>query len=555
MRLAVGNETDLRPPFFTKGGKLPPRQEIVENFKPSFNTDPELAEILLEVEESERKNIGPMSPFLPYEQDGPRKVQAVYSDKSVGVGFNASAWKRSGERLDAMFSGKVYDLTSIEDAISGEKAHPEEDEFDVGMDTSTNSGDPYYLSGWKPSAGTDPKRLPETVEAYKYYRDRVATFIEEQSEPHSRPMHYMCIMGQRLVQKAEDKANKRKRLIIAFPKDNAILDKLVSPQMMVDMRKWTLPGGVLSLCGWTNLTQIDVQMQKMLSYAESNGRTVLSGDVSNYDASLPPAVLQDTGYIAARHTSKPKLYMNDVDAMLYNSSLITPTKLWTSQPSSLKSGWGWTNLLGSLTNFRIQLYGEEVGIWKLDNLAVLGDDLVLDGNHVTPEALSEVFSHFNMESNPTKQFYKRKALHFLQRVHFLGIPGGIASVYRTLGSFLSFEKFSYRAREWSWEAYDVRALSQLQNAVFNPAFLDLLQYARSGDRHDLGSDYSPKELARKAGKPGEEMLKEDRNAPWKRMEKATAFENWAVNRVLRGEILPPMGNERFRSVHGVDFRL
>jgi hypothetical protein len=306
--LAIGSQVDLRPPFFKKGKSLPSRSEIVKEFSPQFNVDiPDLVDILREVEDSEKENIGPMSPFLPYEQDGPQKVQAVYSDKSTRGGFDARAWERACEWLDSQFHGSFYDLSSIDDAISGERAGQEEEDLDTGMDTSTNSGDPYYLSGWKPTVGTDPKRLPETKAAFMYYRDRVATLTKELNDREASLPVMMAIMGQRLVQKNPEKANKRKRLIIAFPKWQAIIWKLITPQMMEGIRQWKSPGGVPFMVGWTNLTDIDINLQLMLRIAEQNGRTVLSGDVSNYDSSLQAEILFYFGMVIAIHSSDHKM--------------------------------------------------------------------------------------------------------------------------------------------------------------------------------------------------------------------------------------------------------
>jgi hypothetical protein len=402
----------------------------------------------------------------------------------------------------------------------------------------------------------DPKKQAESTIAYKWYVNRVNQLVKELNVDDDTLPTWIAIMGQRLVQKAEGKEEKRKRIIMAFPKEEAILWKLLTPVAMESIREWKLSGQVKIMCGWYDLPTIDIEMQRMLINAESKGRTVLSGDVSNYDASLPPQILMDVGAVLARHVSgKSRLYEKLVRAMLYNTYLITPNKLWEPQPSSLKSGSGVTNLIGSLTNIAIQYYGVEAGIYKLDNMAVLGDDFVLDGEGVSPEATEEVFSHLQMESHPDKQFYEPKALHYLKRLHILGLPGGIASVFRTLGSALSFEQLQFKPAEWNPFAYVVRALSQLQNAVFNPAFEDLVHYLQSGDKYGLGAEYTPDELVKKAGKPGEQMLKADETATWKHHSKENGFTSWAVNGVLRGETLPPLGNERFNRVHAQVFAL
>jgi hypothetical protein len=552
-RLAHGSDVDLRPPFFAnKDRSLPPREEIVNNFHPVFNASKDFPlDILLRLEEEQRGNIGEMSSYLPWHKDGPQKVQAVYTDKLAGRGFNATAWDRSGERLESLFGGNRVPLSSFDQAVSGEASRSSED-VESGMDTTTNSAHPYYLNGWKPSDSTPPKKLVETIEAFKWYKDFVENAKVELNDEYAKLPEWMCIVGQRLVQRDPEHAMKRKRIIIAFPKGEAILWKLFSPAEMELIREWFL-SGVRVMCGWMNLTDIDINMQRMLRNAEQHNRSVLSGDVSNFDATLPPFAITDTGRILARHVDgNENLVVHLVDSMVNNAYLITPDRLYKPQPSSLKSGSGGTNLLGSLANMRVQFYGEEIGYYKLDTMTVLGDDFCIDGDHVSPDATSEVFKHFGMESHPSKQFHERGALHFLQRLHVLGYPGGIASVYRTLGSFLSLEKMSVKAKDWSPWAYIVRAISQLQNAVFNPAFEPLVQYCMSGDKYRLGADYTPEEVSSMAGESGRKLIGDDVNAPWKRMPAKTAFGDWAVNGVIRGKVLPSPGGERFKFVHGVD---
>jgi hypothetical protein len=506
------------------------------------------------VEEEEKDKIGEMSTYLAYEEDGPKKVAAVYSDKSPSPAFNQKAFQDSLDELEELFKGALYELLSVEQAITGERSGVSPDEYESGMDTGTNSGHPWYMPGWYPNDDTPEDKRAEVTQVYKFTVSEVNRLAKELNEPNSRPPTWITIMGQRLTQHSNPA--KRKRIIIAFPKVEAVLQKLLSPIAIDDIRQWSLSGGVKIMVGWTNLPTTDIEMQRMLAYADERGRTVLSGDVSNYDATLPPFIIEEVGKVLARHVKGKSRFFQQLNyAMLYNSYLITPTKLWNPQPSSLKSGSGETNLIGSLVNMAIQLYGVHAGLYKLDNMVVLGDDFCLDGDGVSPEATAECFKHFNMESHPDKQFHEQGALHYLKRLHVLGLPGGIASIYRTLGSILSFEKMQFRPAEWNPFAYVVRAHSQLMNAVFHPDFELLVNFIASGDKYKLGRDYTPAELVKQAGKPGREILKEDEVASWKHHSKDTSYEKWAVHGVLRGEKLPPLGNDRFRRVHGIEFSL
>lgn len=306
------------------------------------------------------------------------------------------------------------------------------------------------------------------------------------------------------------------------------------------------------MCGWTNLGNIDEQMQVVLRLAESKGRTILSGDVSNFDATLPPRALAQVGYVVARWIrGHEKVVIKLVDQMIYKTQLITPTKLYRAGPSSLKSGSGGTNLLGSLTNLAIQRYGQELGMYKLENFCVLGDDFILDGEGVGPDATAEVFSHFGMLSHPDKQFYEPHALQYLQRIHTFGDVGGVYSVYRALGHALGLEHMPQKADRMNSYAYVVRALSQVQNCVFNPYFPDLIKLLSSLDKYRLGAIFAdPQQLVAKAGTAGAKMVEVDINTPWKSTGGNTSFQNWLVNGVLRDEVIPPRGKALFQRVYG-----
>jgi hypothetical protein len=336
-----------------------------------------------------------------------------------------------------------------------------------------------------------------------------------------------------------------------MPKEEALLCKIITVNLMKSLRGVRL-NNVLTMCGWYNLQTIDIQMQILLANADKAGRTVLSGDVSNFDASIPPELMIDLGAIIGRWVRGGEhLADNLVRALTYKTGLVTPDKFWPETMSSMKSGSGFTNLLDSLINLTILFYGEEMGYYKIQDACVLGDDFVIDGEGVNPESVTKAFSDFGMESHPDKQFYEEKALHYLQRLHYLGRPGGIASVMRTLGHALGFENMVYRPGDFNSYTFVVRALSQVQNCAFNPFLLPLLNTLKDGDKYKLGAEITnPKELLTMSGKAGEDILRINTTATWKRS--GVPFENWLVNGALRGEEPPQAGNALFRRVYGQD---
>jgi hypothetical protein len=557
-RMERGLVTDMRTPFYgsRKGGQFttPPREEIVsildEGIARAHKDETFIEEVLLPLEEDQKQDIGPWSPYDPWSQDGPKKARAVYSDKS-STQLNKVALDKALDRLQSLVPTQSLNPISLEIAIHGlPKGEGAEGDISLGLEKGTNSGAPYFLPVWYPSPTMGRATKSEVLEAYNYYLRLSKDVIQGAQTPGFKTPLQFAVAFQRLVQKANPE--KRKRLVIGFPKWEAMVWKTLTPPA-IEVLKNVRIGDVLVMCAWHDLPTIDLAMQAMLSGADGSGRTVLSGDVSNFDASLIPSFISDVGRtIATWFRGASRLCLALVEGMVYNTALITPTELFKPGPSSLKSGSGGTNFIGSMANLAIQFYGEELGLYKIQTVCVLGDDFVIDGEGVSPEATSECFKHFGMESHPDKQFYVKNCLHYLQRLHVLGRVGGIASVYRTLGHALGFEHLEYKSSDWNEYSFVIRALSQLQNCVFNPFFLQLVQVLRDGDKLELGAKFTnPTDMLERSGTAGKEMLRINTTATWKRVGSDTSFENWLVNGVLRGEQPPPPGDTLFRRVYGV----
>jgi hypothetical protein len=565
--MAAGSKVDYRTIFFAtrdKQGKLQyrPREEIVTAFDSVYKSvamDPLYREYLHEIEMSEREKIGPMSMFEPWEKDGPNKAKAVFRDKPQLPGFDVAAWGRALDRTQSLVKSQSCELISPMDAINGTGA----DTYD-GMDTSTNSGTPWWRRKWKPSGGANGEAGPigeeeETNLVFQWYKSRVEQLVPLLSRKVeiSQLPYWYATASQRLVQRGPKPFDpKSKRLVEAYPKEEAILCKMFTLNVMQAMREVKLPGGNRLMCAWFDLPTVDTNMQYILDHAAKNSWTVNSGDISNFDATVPPWVLWDVGRMVATWVKGGQNFVeNLVKAMVYRTILITPSGLLGPGPSSMKSGSGLTNLLGSLANATMQFYGEEIGLYSLSCLSVLGDDFISCGKSVNPDTTSLTFASFGMEAHPDKQYYQPNTLQYLKRLHVRGLPGGIASVYRTLGSCLSLERLAVKPKEWNKFAYVVQALSKLNNAQFNPGFTDLVTFLGTGDRLHLGAEMTPQEVVSSSGTAGQKILMEDARHSWKRMGDDMSFANWPVNGVIRGEKLPPLGKERFRRAYGVEFNM
>jgi hypothetical protein len=292
----------------------------------------------------------------------------------------------------------------------------------------------------------------------------------------------------------------------------------------------------------------------MLWTAEKAGRTVLSTDFSSYDASIPPWMIVDGCKVLGSWIQGHESVLERLGvALAYNTSLLTPSKFYEPQPSSMKSGSGLTNIIDGIDHLLVQVYGDELGLYKIVNGSIQGDDGLLDGPGVSPETFSEAASHFGIVANASKQFFVPRALTFLQKLHILGAPGGIGSVSRSLGSALNYERMRFSRREWNKYAETVQTISKLETAAFNPYFVELVHFIQSGDKYKLWADIPAAKLLEDSGPTGSEVLERQFQASINRpaVEAKDGFSQALTNGVLRGETPPPFGTvDRFSRVYG-----
>lgn len=563
-RLAGGYDVDIRTPFFAQKEKdvlvYKSRDAIVKGFEAHIKASNSLrqqnryvCDYVDAVELEHIEKIGPMSPYLPWFEDGPRKVLDVFRDKKPLAMMKADILEKAKDRLTNMIRVNSIGAVSLDVVINGTPGKVGDDSD--AADTTTNSGHPWFISPWKPtSAMKQSDKTAEIVAAFEWYTQETRRLTKLLNRPMrmSELPYWYAMAGQRIVQKGPKPFDpKSKRIVEAYPKHEMLLGKQFVLPITDALREVKL-GSVHIMSGWFDLPTVDTAMQTMLVHAANNKRIVLSGDVQNFDATVPPYLLMHVIDVLSRWV-KPELkwlVLNHGSMMVNRTRLITPSGVTPPGPTSMKSGSVLTSLVGSLANLLILLYGSELGLYTIDHVCVLGDDFVIDGAGVSPLNVGASYEAFGMTAHPDKQYYKPNSLQFLKRLHIGGYPGGIASVYRTLGSILSLEKLQGKLGDEGKYAFILQALSKLQNAAFNPYFEVLVNYVKQGDKFKLGEQMSPSELAQKAGQSGELVMKDLKFSPWKRHGAGMEFVNWAVHGVIRGEKLPPLGKARFERVYG-----
>jgi hypothetical protein len=179
---------------------------------------------------------------------------------------------------------------SIEEAIEGEKGATNVMAFDTsGMDTTTNSGLPWWLRVWKPSPRQSLKRLTYTRQVYD---DILKSVLEYEDMLTSGVVPQLLgVTSHRLTSRGMDwRDPKRRRLVIAMNKAEAVAGKrFIMP--MTEAKRKVLFNGVGPYVAYSDLPNIDRAMQTMLTLAGSEGR-VLSADFSNYDSTIPADLME-----------------------------------------------------------------------------------------------------------------------------------------------------------------------------------------------------------------------------------------------------------------------
>lgn len=558
--LEAGSRVDARTPLWNKA----PRGKILDGFtsivtksRDAFSSAdiPGFREVFLSIENEQREKVGPMSMFKPWTEDGPEKVDKIYSDKRMSDHLNWNAMEKAlSDVANLLPSGSIHP-TTLADALHGWKGRAS-----TALDTSTNSCYPTWVKRWY----NVNNATREQQQAFAIISERAKRFIDRTQRSRSykdNAITVVATVAQRTnVMKGPDPLNspKLKRPVIALPKDlNTVPGKTVMTPIQESLRRVVNPyTKVPIILGWQPLAQLDKGVNEVLRFADSRGLKMLSGDISNFDASLPPELMWAVALAISKWLDKEaaKLFLTIIHADIYGCYLITPNKVYEPQASSLKSGSIFTSLMGCMVNYCIQRYGHHAGYYNILQSCVMGDDFIACGEGLDPESMEKTFADVNMECNAEKQMYEAGICHFLQRLYELDVPGGVVSAFRTLGKSLSTaDDIKLEKGDSVTWAFCFKWLTQVNNCVFNPWFESLAKYIAAGDSMThLGAGVVASTIPKLAGGYADRYIQAAKVKPWKYGDTMN-FDSWPVNGAIRGERLPPRGFERYRRAYGVKY--
>lgn len=536
---------DFRTPIYRSKS----REQVIAGWDERYKTiadslNPDTFRVLDDIEQGQRSNISPMSPYIRFSEDGVAKAREVMTTVNLGSGIDRSILEDAKALVQSMFApSEPIKFIPIKQAILGSSGFgAPSGSFDGdGMDLATNAGPPTF-GPWIPRQSLEGEALKAAQASIDYILNKRIPYALDRLR-NGETVEWYAFTGKRLAQK--DDIKKRKRIVIALEKSEPIIWKTFTTHLL----KW-LPevkvNGVSPFIALTNQRRIAEDMQTMLNLAETHDCTIVGGDISGYDRSISHELIEMAGEIVGSWTSDPTLVATLAKSLGSHVNVITPYEFIPARPSTMKSGSGGTNLIDSVVLLIVLFYGQIKYGYDIKAVTVQGDDFTVVGPGVVPDVIEQVFKDFGFEANASKQFYERGYVNFLQLTHKLGEWGGVASTYRILGRSLSYERMQYGASKWNGFVDIVATISRLENAWNSPYLEELVDYVSRGDKYRLGADMHPREVLDRSGSVGEDIIQHDVAAAWKSGSKSDGFSSNVVNGVLRGEKLPPQGSrERF----------
>lgn len=346
------------------------------------------------------------------------------------------------------------------------------------LPSSTSSGLPWLTSGWMSNIGDAV--LAETEWQWKNDSPR--------DIPPSMPMWRVDPPGKVRLAWAESKYEALYGAPFVYPIQDKMRRRESSP-----FDAWNGPAVVQSA---------------ITRDLEQNDFDYISCDYSKFDQTQSPELMQRVLHSLVHPmigNIKPKVF--DTWAQnLSTGKLITPNAVHEGE-HGMPSGSVATNFVDSIVNaLCIEGYLDNYGI-RDNKYWVQGDDAVIRGKGVDPKDFAEfASSEYGFNVHPDKQLFGHRECDFLQNSYY--VENDFLPTYpaaRVGWRMIGHERYSYSGSKWNEWAVVVRAVQQMNNALYNPSVLGLAKWGVKGDQLKLGAELPPKSVFRKAGSVAYDM--------------------------------------------------
>jgi hypothetical protein len=177
-----------------------------------------------------------------------------------------------------------------------------------------------------------------------------------------------------------------------------------------------------------------------------------------------------------------------------NPVMVELNRAWNPGPHGTTSGESFTNLKETVDNtcgHILAMILQQKRHQHQDD----GDDSCAVGDENLVEHLSKAFAMLGFELNPDKQDVSQTDYHYLQRFFCpdeLGADGAYPTIL-ALNACVYPERF-HNPSKWGPRMETLRWIMILENCKHHPAFHDLIEFVRAGDKYGLNLGPNPEEL-------------------------------------------------------------
>jgi hypothetical protein len=259
---------------------------------------------------------------------------------------------------------------------------------------------------------------------------------------------------------------------------------------------------------WNTPDDVDVAITRIMKKAQ--GRKIYSGDYSGFDSSVPRELIA-VAFAIIRQWLVPGFEerLSVLEEAFATMPIAVPYHIKDGRSGGVPSGSVLTNLVDSLINLLVAHYVAFRAGCTVEDIEVLGDDLVvLYSDEISPSELEDFASEVGMKMNAEKQHISATSVHYLQRLYDVyyerdGVYPGVRSPFRAASGFTGMERFKKNWTRWRATA---RFWVQLEQCHYDPRFESLIRFAVDAD-DNLRQRIGIVEIFKRAG--GAEQVRSD----------------------------------------------